>query len=479
MKKLSIILSIVFCLFTAIAFSQTANRSDSAKLVLDFPVLDLPFLSRAAQTAANHRNDMPATCNCDRKLRDYATAYNNLSMRQIIAMSQNLHGAGYYVVNRQWDRWIKPTTLKRKIWNRVLANVTAVPIDYGLVMMPFGLTYVHEEFHRNVMSARGIGSFDEVWKFELGLGIAVTDVKDADLVYLKNNFPAEQTRLSSAGTEGNYTFVRNMQKLTFFNKTRFPNALSTILITNNSVRYVQYPTQWYFDRDTDTLYDYEFSESEKDFTGYDFSAWVYDLFRPDEPYEARGLSPNGLGLKRYIAARDLTAEEFSYIKKMGSRQYLNFFSPNMLGIQNIRLNNSLSINFAFRHILSSFGDDRSLDLFVNWKGHKVLITPHLYGNAKRNFPGLELSAYEKQFAIGKKMLQYNTTLMLWAQPKNQLVRESKGTPGALLFTQLMLPAGNWLPYVEFEAKTKGWVAGNPYIQDNFTTRVGVKRVIVK
>ena len=33
--------------------------------------------------------------------------------------------------------------------------------------------------------------------------------------------------------------------------------------------------------------------AKRDFVGLDCNAWVYDLFRPNEPYELRGIHPIG------------------------------------------------------------------------------------------------------------------------------------------------------------------------------------------
>jgi len=68
----------------------------------------------------------------------------------------------------------------------------------------------------------------------------------------------------------------------------------------------------------------------RDFVGMDFTSWVYDLFRPNEPYTNRGIHPSGVGIKRYIKTSDLTKEEQSYLKLQGFLSLFNFISQKKL-----------------------------------------------------------------------------------------------------------------------------------------------------
>src|SRR5690606_29564229 len=122
------------------------------------------------------------------------------------------HGTLYYLNNKLWDKWMPSTSNKRYFLNRLFANITALGTDYLATKLPYGYAFQHEEFHRSVMSVRGIYSYDEVWKFGKGFDIAVTSVKDEDLIYLKKNHPADQVRLSAAGVEGEYAYFQRMRE---------------------------------------------------------------------------------------------------------------------------------------------------------------------------------------------------------------------------------------------------------------------------
>ena len=64
--------------------------------------------------------------------------------------------------------------------------------------------------------------------------------------------------------------------------------------------------------------------------------------------------------------------------------------------------------------------------------------------------------------------------MLWFQPEDQRFKTSDAKIGGLFALTGNLELNNWLkPYIQMEAKSEGWVAGNPYLRDNFSVRAGI------
>jgi hypothetical protein len=279
----------------------------------------------AAKTETIRAREASLPQNITAPIRDYGKFYSNLSMLQTSDMARNLHGSLYYGHNVLWNKLVKPKNTKKYILNRILANITALGTDYLAIKLPYGYAFQHEEFHRAVMSTRHIYSFDEVWKFGKGLDIAVTNVKDEDLIYLKLNNPADQVRLSAAGVEGEYAFLLRMREDNFFNQTGYPFVGITLLGTLHAVNYVNLPFTKRFNSITDSILSYDKNNIlARDFTGYDFSAWVYDLFTPDDSYSNRGVWPGGVGIKRPIRESDLTPEMKSFLRETGNMQYINF-----------------------------------------------------------------------------------------------------------------------------------------------------------
>jgi hypothetical protein len=67
--------------------------------------------------------------------------------------------------------------------------------------VPPGEAWLHEEWHRAVLSHCGIASYNDTYKFRLFGGVVnVSHVRDEDLERLKREHPAEFVRLAAAGS---------------------------------------------------------------------------------------------------------------------------------------------------------------------------------------------------------------------------------------------------------------------------------------
>ena len=234
-------------------------------------LFDFPYMVDAAKTEAIRAGggDLPQSVTPGAG--DYGNFYRNLSMEQTTEMARNLHGSLYYGHNVIWNVVIEPNSTKRYILNRVVANIAALGTDYLAIKLPYGFAYQHEEFHRAVMSSRHIYSYDEVWKFGKGLDIAVTNVKDEDLVYLKANHPADQVRLSAAGVEGEYAFLLRMREDNFFRQTGYPFLGISLLGIIHAVSYVNLPFTERFNSITDSI----LAHDRDNILARDFTGWIF------------------------------------------------------------------------------------------------------------------------------------------------------------------------------------------------------------
>ena len=481
MKNLVLALTMIL----AMAQVKAQDSIPSSRLLLDFPVIDYPFLKYAAEMSANKRLHLPAGSGSNPQAKDYLRSYENLSMPQALAITKDLHSVNYYFNNKLWDQWIKPVNPKKKLLNRVAAHASAGVIDYAMAyqLMILGPVWLHEEYHRSGLTLQGISSHNDTY-YRFGnsedAGGSISAVRDEDMARFKIRAPQEMVRSFSAGIESQYELVRELRKDNFFRNTRYPNAVMNILITKEAVSYVNAFLRKDYDASIDSMNKHGELVADRDFVGWDFTGWVYDLFRPNEDYYARGVHPNGVGVDRAIKASRLNAEEYNYLKKMAKLQYINFLSPAMIGIDRIPLKNGSSFSFAARHTLNSFGYDLGLDLFGNWKGSQWFIGLHGYRNLEIFLPGIELEKrYVKANLLGKEM-NVNTRAMIWLQPKGQEFKTRSAQPGGLLQVRLSIPMGKAFSfYSELEGKTEGWVAGNPYLEKNFGGRMGVSLDILR
>lgn len=450
-----------YCVWGIVAVLMTKNvhardTTSYYPLRLDLPLLDLPFQHHAVQTGE---------------------LFDSYSMQQALAMTQSLHRLNYHVNNRLWHAIILPETKRKQLYNRIAANLTSGLVDYvftyyGVVLSP---QWMHEEFHRAGLTVRGISSYDETYnRFNGGFANgSVSQVKDEDLIRLKKEAPQELVRSFAAGIESEFLLLRGLQRDNFYNRARHANVALNILLTKHAIDYVNQFKKKDYNASIDSMNAYGYHIADRDFVGWDFTPWVYDLHRPDEPYEARGEHPSGVGIDRAVKTTDLTPEEYRYLEQMGRLQYLNFVSPFMLGINRIRWNEHTAFNFAMRHYLHSFGYDLTVDFFIDHHKKQYMVGLHAYRNRYQWLPGIEVEREPTGVRIdGKKCLFLQPMLMLWLQPQDFYDRQAH--PGGSISVKGAYSLNKtWHVMGELGGKTKGWVAGNPYLQAKANFRLGV------
>lgn len=465
----------VFLAFGSKAYGQIIVKDTLApSFEWSLHLADMPYMTDAAKAEAirSHDGTIPFTGNV--KFQNYGKFYRNLSMTQATEMARNLHGSLYYGHNVLWNNLIKPVNTKKYVLNRLLANITALGTDYLAIKLPYGYAFQHEEFHRSVMTTRHIYSYDEVWNFGKGLDIAVTRVKDEDLVYLKKNFPADQVRLSAAGVEGEHRYLQRMREDNFFRQTAYPMVGISLLGTLHAVSYVNLPFAPRFNAITDSILSYDKNNIlARDFTGYDFSAWVYDLFTPDEPYEARGTWPGGIGIKRPVKESDLTEEMKDFLRQTGRMQYLNFISPFMIGINRLQFRPGRYFNFALRSVPTSFGYYAGGDFFLDSRQRQMMVSLGINKSRNLTLPALDLRCYD---LVKRENARWNTHLQLslWMQPENQMFFADKAAFGMAAAIQPRYALTQRVSVMaDLSYKTRGWVFGDPYLDEQLSGRIGL------
>lgn len=358
------------------------------------------------------------------------------------------------------------------IWQKLGVAV----FDLAMPGRPLGSAWLHEEWHRSVMSVRGIDSYNEVYDFELfGGTIRVSHVTDADLANLKRDHNPDLVRLAAAGVESSYELNLALEKDEFFRGTTVYNRVLLWLDYLAGAGYVAsslIDTPDQFEREAES----ERSEQEKDFVGHDVTGWAYDLFRPDEPYAARGVHPAGAGVERYIGRADLPPGARRYLALQSGLSLLNFVDPFLFGQTYFEASiggREVRWNATLRHHLTSFGSAIDVNVFSksSFAGNLFLVL-HSYYNAERPYFGLEAQILDHAVA---RVLFVSTRAMLWQQPRDHVFRTTSGTFGGLVSTKAAVRIAPWFrQYLEVEAKSDGWVAGNPYLDAALSTRVGVE-----
>ncbi|WP_413558008.1 hypothetical protein [Bdellovibrio sp. HCB209] len=433
MKKKALLLTLLATILTSNA------QADEHGVWFEIPVYDYPF---------NNSDDNPP---------DW------FSMRQSMSLSTSYIQTVHRVLGGD-------NTHEEGLWWRY--GLMAA-YDFATMTYPIGPGWAHEEWHRAVMTRHQISSFNEMNAWPTGSAVVAVDhVSDDALIALKRDHPADQVRLSSAGMEAQVYQNLKVEESHFFRDAR---SRDETLLWLNALNVTSYMLQC-AGPDADTTTDDEMAEEGanvkiRDFTGLDCTAWVYDLFRPDEAYTARGTHPSGVGIKRYIKWSDLNGQEQDFLSLQSKLSYLNFLDPFLLGIKDFRTSWG-RINAKTSHYLTSFGGNIDLHVFLDIHNSKWLVTLHNGMTNKRYFPGLTVKWVAAEIADSLHMTLSGTG---WAQPKDQRFDATETdmlVDGAVEFTYR---GHNRVEYfVGYEVKTPGFVAGNVYLDSNWSAYTGFR-----
>lgn len=379
---------------------------------------------------------------------------------------------------------------------RLLGQLGIVAADVVTLALPGFLAWHHEEWHRAVMSWRGMSSFDDVYELNVFSSVInVSHVSDEDLIRLKAEHPADQVRMSTAGIEANYAGAHVLEGAAFFQGTRSWNTFLYWLLYLQNTAYMSACASTDSDSVTAEEQRREGADvARRDFTGLDCNGWTYDLFRPDEPYQARGIHPSGVGIDRYRHYSAMAPEEQDYLRRQAKLSWLNFLDPNLVGVTRIEWPGSrrrssggaagpaasapLEFNLAVRHLPAAFGSDVRLDLYLRrGDAFGALLSLHGYFNRDAAFPGVEvaLPALPGRAAghLAGAPLRLGLRAAAWRQPERLRFDSTTGAFGGLAAARLAWEVTRgFVPYLDVEAKTAGWVAGNVFLDRNASLRVG-------
>ncbi|MCX7862087.1 MAG: hypothetical protein N2449_03760 [Bacteroidales bacterium] len=433
-------------IFNGIYFYSTsllfAQKNDSNNISLTISMVDIPYQWHVLQTYSNK-----------------TTVLTNPGMNNALHWSNN-----FYILSHFY--------IKKLIKNDTYSQIGILVYDLLSFYLPLGVSWMHEEFHRAVLTKNHISSFNDVYKFPFfSEFIAVSHVKDTDLVQLANYHKADFRRLNTAGMESQVLQVKNLQQNNFFNQHKNYCVSLYLLSLINTFSYIHSCSNPKWDVSVDEAIQKEGNDiNKRDMTGLDFTAWADALFNPDKPYEARGLHPSGVGYNRYIKPSSLSLQARKYLKTQSYLNLLNFLSPMIAGINDIKINKDISANASFRHYLTPFGNNIALDVFINKHSKKFIITLNSYSNKNRTYAGIEYNFID--YTINKA-IQSSIILNTWIQPSNLDFYDRKGKWGGLLGIFIKYKHPHLQPFVHFGYKTKGWVPGIVYLESAWYGNFGI------
>ena len=420
MKLSKLTIAIIFCC-TLVYQNATAQNRDSLYFFIDIPLFEHPF-------------------NTDSK-------YSTASMEQSINLTKSFYYATHYEIERFGRKHLGKNG---DFWSKVIMSI------FDFAPIPLSNTWLHEEFHRAVLTIHNIKSKNTHWTN------SVKGVEDEDLVQLKSLYPADMVRAATAGNEGNLEYVFAMQKDGFFNKVNtwnyglyWGNYLVNSFYLFGSTRPGSKPLVRFKNRENEDIL-------KRDANGYDPINATYDLFNPDKSYTERGIHPSGTGIDRYVEFDDLTTEEQQFLRNQFALSFLNFIDLNLFGIE---LGKKIKFNFSLRHHMTPFGYMVGGNLLLKTEKVGGYFGPRFYRNKETTFLGFDMEIYNK-WGMAR--------LSGWQQPENQLFLDNQRKLGGLIQIKIAPPFKKITPYFDVTLKSKGWVAANPYLDSNISTRLGCR-----
>lgn len=437
------------------AFENSLSKpsQEIGQIYLDMPLVTLPAQIQAYNTTGG-----------------FFSSYMNPGMENSLAYSTDFYTAAHFGFK-------KALRFKSKFWSTFSQRMVISLFDVVSMQMPLAFSWLHEEYHRGVMTQYNINSFNEVLLFQFGASsIAVSHEKDEELAMLCDDHHPDFVRLNSAGHEAVVDLNRELQRNQFFYHQNLDNEVLYWMTAFQNFSYILTCAGGGGDKAMQERNAVEVNIEDRDFTGMDMNAWVDALWSPEKAYAERGIHPSGNGIDRYIMTADLPEECVQYLYKQAWLDLINLASPMSFGFTRFRLanaeNGAYYGNFALRHYLTSFGDDISLDLYLQAPWGNLYTTLHSYNNYDHHFGGLEVGLVD--FPLLDNRLLLGGTLMGWVQPKDHLFRTSEGAFGGLVKARASYSTRYVAPYLEVGWKSNGWVAGNVNLNDGFFMKAGLR-----
>jgi hypothetical protein len=327
-------------------------------------------------------------------------------------------------------------------------------------ILVFG-TMTHEEAHRSVLVSLNIGSITQPFILSRRGGY-VAGVQDVTLRNLRDNDLPDFIRLHTSGLESDYMLLHREKTMLAFNIESYRNIIVEFAFRN--LTFLEYYMFVFVHYDIDGAE--EKNELKRDVVGNDIYGAARHLHRPAMTY------------KRYTMYKELTSEEKNYLQKMGYRTLLNLVNPNIIGIRNLKLSNTLKMNFGLGHTLCPFGDFIDEDLWFLYNNKlRINLYVRQFENKNHWFPAAGLSIQD--FPI-RKNIEISGTLHYWNQPNNLLFSEVNGFKGGAIdllgkyFFNTKIKSG--LKKISLDLgiilKTKGFLPEETIMRKHFGLRFG-------
>jgi hypothetical protein len=437
MKRAAIILLVLCMAPLALLFPQektgASNFYGNPELKLDLPLFSLPYQIDAANIPGYNFFD----------------SYTHPDMAASLAVTGGVYSSLHFGMKK-----LRDLIGQDAYWKRFVYHGGVGLGDYLLYQLPIptGYVWMHESFHRAGFTRMGLRSHIN-FVFPAG-GYAINDSGG-------NIYKYDLPRTLAAGIESGYLLIEKMQRNNFFYDQRMPNEFLYWLANFQAWYYSYLP--FLSEGMTMTV------EGKEQEVSADSLQWAYYLFHPEEHITMGSEDEEVIGLS------DLQDREKKFLETRVLWALANFASPMMFGVHSIPLRAGFSGNFALRQFYTSFGTDLSVNVYLKRAPFNLAFAYHSYMNYDSYFPAIEAELADFPVRLAPRFsLLLSPRILLGVQPRDQdfMTADMEFFALAGLRVDFALHR-NILPYMEFTAKTDGWVAGNEYLEAAASVRLGI------
>lgn len=339
--------------------------------------------------------------------------------------------------------------------------------------------YNHEQYHNSVLAANGYSSLNGNWIFNRWDG-TVYGLTDEQLTEFKADNLSGLLYSYVSGVQSENVATQTNVIQDFYHRRTFYKNPFYLYNALYVWKYFNFSTSAESDSVKVIAPEYEDSDPYyRDFAGADLTAWVYDMFNPDEPYASRDPFPDGEGVNRRIGFSDLNPEEQDYLVKQKNLSWLNFVNPAIFLVNRIKINPDFSFLVFLQYSPTNFGNDIAVFIPFKTKSFNQLFAFHTYSNYQNTFFGIQYGLVDVK-PFSNKKIALGASVNLWNQPENQSFYDTSGKFGGSFELQADYEIGKgFSANLAGGYKSAGWTIGNPYLESKGNLRVGIKYSLKK
>ena len=161
---------------------------------------------------------------------------------------------------------------------------------------------------------------------------------------------------------------------------------------------------------------------------------------------------------------------------------MNLINPAIIGKSRFTATNPFNgkeffWNFGIAHFLTSFGYSVDVQFFYKQENINLVFIYHTYANAFTKLPGLEFEIIRYPINVFGKQSFLNVGLHVWLQPNQQKFWTTEREAGGRVRVTLSFPIiENIEVFISPSFKSRGWVAGNVYLDKAAELRLGLNLI---